>query len=85
MTQAKNMIEGREEATVAQLKQKKQTLEAKIEVLNILDEEIIGMVATDALDDEIQRADEVREEIGLVIIDLDAALEALKTSADTST
>ena len=85
MTQAKDMIEGREEATVARLKQKKQTLEAKMEVLNTLDEEITGMVAIDALDDEIQRADEVREEIGLVIMDLDAALEALKAPTDTST
>jgi len=72
------MIDGVEEAAVTKLKQKKQTLEGKAELLIRLDSEIIELVPDEGLEEEIERADEVREEIELAILDLDAAIEAMK-------
>ena len=45
---------------VAKLKQKKQALRAKIELLNKLDEEIVH---ADGLDEQFEQADIVREQI----------------------
>ena len=72
ITQSKEML-GSGEA--AKLKQKKQTLQLKSELLLKLDAEIVEMVEEDGLDEEVEQADVVQERIELAIIDLDSALD----------
>ena len=86
IAQAQVMMEGESgEATVAKLKQKRQALNGKAELLNKVDGEIAEVVEEDNLGDEIEQADEVHERIELAIIDLDAALEAFKIRPMTGT
>ena len=76
IAQAQEMLRGPvEELNVPKLKQKRQALQVKTELLNKLDEEIVEIVDEDGLDDEVEQADVVRERIELAIIDLDSALD----------
>ena len=67
--QVQEMLSSEEGLNAAKLKQRKQALQAKTELLNKLDEEIV-MVPEDGLDEEVEQADLVRERIELAIIDL---------------
>ena len=62
------------ELNVSQLKQKRQALVGKTELLTKLDEEIQATIEEDGLEDEVEQADLVRERIELTIINLDSAL-----------
>ena len=73
--QVREMLSSGEGLNAAKLKQKKQALQAKTELLNKLDEEIVEMVPEDGLDEEVEQADSVRKRIELAIIDLNSALD----------
>ena len=76
ITQSKEMLDSGEELSAAKLKQKRQALEQKLELLLKLDAEIVEIIDEDVLDEEIEQADIVREKIELAIVDLDSALDA---------
>ena len=61
------------ELNISQLKQKRQALVGKTELLTKLDEEIQATIEDD-LEDEVEQADLVRERIELTIINLDSTL-----------
>ena len=61
-------------ADVGRLKQLRQSLKNKIDVLLKLDEELLLSVGEDELDYEIEQADVVRERAELAVIGLDEAL-----------
>ena len=83
ITQSKEMLDSGEELSVAKLKQKRQALEQKLELLLKLDAEIVEIIDEDVLDEEIEQADIVREKIELAIVDLGSALDAA-AAASTS-
>ena len=66
--------EGRLES--AKLKQKREALTAKAELLNKLDADIVEAVGEDYLEEKIEVADTVQERIELAIIELAGALDA---------
>ena len=76
ITQSKEMLDSGEELSAAKLKQKRQALEQKLELLLKLDAEIVEIIDEDVLDEEIGQADIVREKIELAIVDLDSVLDA---------
>ena len=61
-------------ADVGRLKQLRQSLKNKIDILSKLDEELLLSVGEEELDYEIEQADIVRERAELTIIGLDEAL-----------
>ena len=61
------------------LRQLKQSLTDKQQVLSKLDDELIELVNDEHLEEEVEAADLIRERIGLAIISLDNALESLST------
>ncbi len=62
MAQAQEMLrESSGEMDVPNLKQKRQALQAKAELLSKLDEESVEMVEEDGLNGEVEQADIVRE------------------------
>ena len=73
ITQSKEMLDSGEELSAAKLKQKRQALEQKLELLLKLDAEIVEIIDEDVLDEEIEQADIIREKTEL---DLDSALYA---------
>jgi hypothetical protein len=78
IAQAQGMMpDSGEEIDMSKLSQKRQALQAKTEVLNKLDEELMEMVAEDALEEEIEQA-VVRER--RAIIDLTRVLDATRAS-----
>ena len=75
ITQVEELLRAEpEELNVSQLKQKRQALVGKTELLTKLDEEILTTIEEDGLEDEVEQADLVRERIELTIINLDSAL-----------
>ena len=64
-------------ADVSRLKQMRQSLMAKMEILSRMDEEILALVEEDQVGGEIEQADVVREGAELAIISIDEALAAL--------
>ena len=79
--QVQEMLSSGESLNEAKLKQKKQALQSKTELLNKLDEEIAEIVPEDGLDEEVEQADAVRERIKLAIIDLNGALDGTGTKS----
>ena len=79
--QVQEMLSSEEGLNAAKLKQRKQALQAKTELLNKLDEEIVEMVPEDGLDEEVEQADLVRERIELAIIELNGALDGTGTKS----
>ena len=80
--QVREMLSSEEGLNAAKLKQRKQALQAKTELLNDkLDEEIVEMVPEDGLDEEVEQADLVRERIELAIIELNGALDGTGTKS----
>ena len=79
--QVQEMLSSGEGLNAAKLKQRKQALQAKTELLNKLDEEIVEMVPEDGLDEEVEQADLVRERIELAIIELNGALYGTGTKS----
>jgi hypothetical protein len=79
ISQSKEMLDSGEELNAAKLKQKRQALQQKSELLLKLDAEIVEIIEEDGLDEEIEQADIVRERIELAIVDLDSALDAAAT------
>ena len=79
--QVQKMLSSEEGLNAAQLKQRKQALQAKTKLLNKLDEEIVEMVPEDELDEEVEQADLVRERIELAIIELNGALDGTGTKS----
>ena len=63
LTQVHESIESDEGPNISKLKQQRETLSTKLEVLLKLDEELIGLVEEDDLDDEVGQADLVREKL----------------------
>ena len=59
------------------LKQLKQALNGKIEVLSKLDDELIELVEEDQLEAEVEQADLIREKINYAFITIDDAITAL--------
>ena len=72
-------LEGRAEP--AKLRQRREALAAKAEVLRKLDEEMVEEIHEDDLEGEIESADAFRERIELAIIELDGALKATTDAA----
>ena len=72
------------ELNVSQLKQKRQALMGKTELLAKLDEEIQAAIEEDSLEDEVKQADLVRERIELTIIAMDGALSGISSRAPKS-
>ena len=79
--QVQEMLSSGEGLNAAKSKQRKQALQAKTELLNKLDEEIVKMVPEDGLDEEVEQADIVRERIELAIIELNGALDGTGTKS----
>ena len=65
-------LESGEALNLSRLRQQKSLLSGKLDVLLKLDDELIEMVAED---NEVERADIIKEKIGLCIMDIDQALE----------
>ena len=65
----------------AKLKQKRDALAAKAELLKGLDGEIVGEIHEDELEGEVENADTIQERIELVIIELDRALTTISGEA----
>ena len=55
--QVQEMLSSGEGLNAAKLKHRKPALQAKTELLNKLDEEIVEMVPEDGLDEEVEQAD----------------------------
>ena len=66
----------------AKLKQKREALAAKAELLNKLDAEVVEAIDEDDLEEEIEAADTIRDRIELTIIELDGALDAATASGE---
>ena len=81
--QARETLEESEGFEIAKLTQKKDALAAKVELLRKLDEEIVEVVHEDELESEIERADEIREQIELIVIELDCALRVRTSIRET--
>ena len=77
--QVQEMLSSGEGLNAAKLRQKKQALQAKTELLNKLDGEIVEMVPEEGIDEEIEQADAVQEWIELAIINLNGALDGTGT------
>ena len=63
IAQAREMLQGSSEElneNIPKLKQKRQALQLKTELLNKLDEEIVELVEEEGLDGEIEQADSQR-------------------------
>lgn len=76
--QAREILsEGVVASATAKLTQKRDALTAKAELLRKLDSEIVEAVHEDELEGEIERADEVQEQIELLIIEIDTALRSV--------
>ena len=69
-------------ADVGRLKQLRQSLKNKIDVLSKLDEELLLSVGEEELDYEIEQADIVRERAELAIIQLDEALTKISKRSE---
>ena len=74
--QANELLSAKGRLESAKLKQKREALAAKAELLNKLDADIMEAVGEDDLEEEIEVADTVRERIELAIIELAGALDA---------
>ena len=75
---AQEMIRGEVATDTAKLRQKRDALAAKAELLNGLDAEIVGEIPEDELETEIENTDAIQERIELTIIGQDSA----QTSGD---
>ena len=60
-----------------QMKQLKQSLTNKPHILSRLDDKLIDLVPDKQLEEEVQQADFIKEEITLTIISLDDGMESL--------
>ena len=69
-------------ADTGKLKQLRQSLKNKIDVLSKLDEELLLSVGEEELDYEIEQADIVRERAELAIIQLDEALTKISKRSE---
>ena len=69
-------------ADVGRLKQLRQSLKNKIDVLSKLDEELLLSVGEEELNYEIEQADIVRERAELAIIQLDEALTKISKRSE---
>ena len=69
-------------ADVGRLKQLRQSLKNKIDILSKLDEELLLSVGEEELDYEIEQADIVRERAELAIIQLDEALTKISKRSE---
>ena len=69
-------------ADVGRLKQLRQSLKNKIDILSKLDEELLLSVGEEELDYEIEQADIVRERAELAIIGLDEALTKISKRSE---
>ena len=69
-------------ADVGRLKQLRQSLKNKIDVLSKLDEELLLSVGEEELDYEIEQADVVKERAELAIIGLDEALTKISKHSE---
>ena len=56
------------------LRQQKASLAGTRDLLMKLDEELLELVDEGELEDEVEKADEIQEKIGLTVIDIDHAL-----------
>ena len=65
-----------ESKNTRQLKQLKQSLTAKLSVLMKLDDELIELVEEGDLEAEVEKADDIRQKIGLAILNIEDALAA---------
>ena len=66
-----------------QMKQLRQSLTDKLQVLTKLDGELVELVQDDQLEEEVEQADLVRERITLALISLDDGLEILQSRKTT--
>ena len=82
IAQTQDLLGSEDGIEPTKLKQKREALAAKAELLNKLDADIVEAVDEDELDEEIDSADTVRERIELAIIELDSALAAAATDGD---
>ena len=82
IAQAQELLSSEDGLEPAKLKQKREALAAKAELLNKLDADIVEAVDEDELEEEIDGADAVRERIELTIIELDSALDAAADGAE---
>ena len=73
-TQVMKAIEVPDDLSVQLLKQKREALKEKGDLLKKLDEEIIGFVEEDKLEEEIEAVDQVQEKIELTLIHIEMAL-----------
>lgn len=67
-------MEAEDGPNLTKLQQQKLTLGEKIEILEKLDSEILELLEVDLLEEEIVRADVVKEELCLAIMDIEAVL-----------
>ena len=78
LTQVYELLDSTEELNSMRLRQWKQPLSGKLDVLSKLDKELIELVPEE-LDNEVDQADKIREKIQLAIIDIDQALKKCAT------
>ena len=69
--------EARGSTDVGRLKQLKQSLRSKMEILSVLDEQILELVEDDQVESEVEQADLVREKSELAIISIEETLSKL--------
>ena len=85
ITQARDLLETRADGAgvpnAQRLRQSRQALQAKVDLLAKLDEEIVGLVGDDDLEEEIDQADRYREDIELAIIEIDSVTDDNGTDA----
>ena len=83
LTQVYESLDSTEELNSTRLRQQKQSLSGKLDVLSKLDEELIELVPEEELDNEVDQADKIRERIQLAIIDMDQALRKCVTRSSS--
>ena len=78
-TQVMEAIEAPDDLSVQLLKQKREALKEKGDLLKKLDEEIIEFVEEDKLEEEIEAVDQVQEKIELTLMHIEMALSGRRT------
>jgi hypothetical protein len=73
----------RSESDTAQLRQKKQSLGEKRDFIKKMDDEILLLTPDEHLEEEIQRADEVIEQIDLSLLTIEEKLKVSRSPSPT--
>ena len=77
--QVDKTLESADTHDVRRLKQLKQSLVSKLDILSKTDDELIELVNEQQLDAEVEQADLIKENISIAVISIDDAVRAFAT------